>query len=155
MEQTREKVRLWTNSHRQTVLYDDTSAILLDVASGKRLKLNWAALAGFEEKVHPETQEPYLVLLFDDGTQLALVDPGGVAFAPSIANSGPVENLPAVVCLRDFLMLKQRVDHYLYDHPDEPPPRECLNLIMICIATLDGARAVGFDVGDLEGELEK
>ena len=155
MEQTREKVRLWANSHRQTVLYDDTSAILLDVASGKRLKLNWAALAGFEEKVHPETQEPYLVLLFDDGTQLALVDPGGVAFAPSIANSGPVENLPAVVCLRDFLMLKQRVDHYLYDHPDEPPPRECLNLIMICIATLEGARAAGFDVGDLEGELEK
>jgi len=155
MEQTRDKVRLWANSHRQTVLYDDTSAILLDVASGKRLKLNWAALAGFEEKVHSETQEPYLVLLFDDGAQLALVDPGGVAFAPSIANSGPVENLPAVVCLRDFLMLKQRVDHYLYDHPDEPPPRECLNLIMICIATLDGARAAGFDVGDLEGELEK
>jgi len=155
MEQTRDKVRLWANSHRQTVLYDDTSAILLDVASGKRLKLNWAALAGFEEKIHPETQEPYLVLLFDDGAQLALVDPGGVAFAPSIANSGPVENLPAVVCLRDFLMLKQRVDHYLYDHPDEPPPRECLNLIMICIATLDGARAAGFDVGDLEGELEK
>jgi hypothetical protein len=28
-------------------------------------------------------------------------------------------------------------------------------MIMICIATLDGARAVGFDVGDLEGELEK
>ncbi len=26
---------------------------------------------------------------------------------------------------------------------------------MICIATLDGARAVGFDVADLEGELEK
>ena len=155
MEQTRDKVRLWANSHRQTVLYDDPSAILLDVASGKRLKLNWAVLAGFQEKVHPETQDPYLVLLFDDGTQLALVDPGGVAFAPSIANSGPVENLPAVVCLRDFLMLKQRIDHYLYDHPDEPPPRECLNLILICIATLDGARAVGFDVGDLEGELEK
>jgi hypothetical protein len=47
------------------------------------------------------------------------------------------------------------VDHYLYDHPDEPPPRETLNLIMICIATLDGARSVGFDVSDLEGELEK
>jgi hypothetical protein len=30
-----------------------------------------------------------------------------------------------------------------------------LDLIMICIATLDGARAAGFDVGDLEGELEK
>jgi hypothetical protein len=93
--------------------------------------------------------------LFDNGTQIALVDPGGVAFAPSAVNSGPVENLPPVVCLRDYFTLKQRVDHYLYDHPDDPPPRECLNLIMICIAILDGARAVGFDVGDLEGELEK
>lgn len=145
----------WAASHRQAVLYDDDSAVLLDVASGKRLKLDWSALAGFEEKVHPESGEFYLVLLFDDGTQLALVDPGGIAFSPSIANSGPVENLPAVVCLRDYHLLKQRVDHYLYDHPDEPPPRECLNLMMICIATLDGARAVGFDIGDLEGELEK
>jgi hypothetical protein len=25
---------------------------------------------------------------------------------------------------------------------------------MICIAMLDGARQVGFDVGDLEGDLE-
>ena len=155
MEQPQEKVRAWAASRSHVVLYDDDSAVLVDVASGKRLKLDWAALAGFEEKVHPETQDQYLVLLFDDGTQLALVDPGGVAFAPSTVHSGPVENLPAVVCLRDFLMLKQRVDHYLYDHPDQPPPRECLNLIMICIATLDGARAVGFDIGDLEGELEK
>lgn len=145
----------WTANHRQAALYDEDSAVLLDVASGKRLKLDWSALAGFEEKIHPETNEPYLVFLFDDGTQLALVDPGGVAFAPATTNSGPVDNLPAVVCLRDYHLLKQRVDHYLYDHPDEPPPRECLNLIMICIATLDGARAVGFDVGDLEGELEK
>jgi hypothetical protein len=28
-------------------------------------------------------------------------------------------------------------------------------MMMICIATLDGARAVGFDIGDLERELEK
>jgi hypothetical protein len=155
MDEAREKARLWADSHREAVLYDDTDAILFDVASGKRLKLDWSALARYEEKIHPETHEPYLVLLFDDGTQIALVDPGGVAFAPSTVNSGPVENLPAVVCLRDLLMFKQRVDHYLFDHADDAPPRECLNLVMICIAILDGARAVGFDVGDLEGELEK
>jgi hypothetical protein len=155
MEQARSIVRLWAERHRQAVLYDDDSAILLDVASGKRLKIAWPALVSYEEKIHPETEDAYIVLLFDVGTQLALVDPGGVAFAPSTVNSGAVENLPAVVCLRDLLMMKQRVDHFLYDHPDAPPPRECLNLIMICIATLDGARAVGFDVGDLEGELEK
>jgi hypothetical protein len=112
-------------------------------------------VTAWEEKTHSETGDVYPVLLFENGAQIALVDPGGVAFAPSIENSGPVENLPPVVCLRDYLVLKQRVDHYLYDHPDEPPPRECLDLIMICIATLDGARAVGFDVGDLEGALEK
>ena len=44
---------------------------------------------------------------------------------------------------------------YLHAHQDEPPPRECLDLVMICIAILDGARLVGFDVSDLEGELDK
>jgi len=153
--QWKSKVVHWTENHKHVVLYDDESSTLLDIASGKRLKISWRDVTEVEEKVHPETGESYLVLLFEDGTQIALVDPGGVAFAPSTVNSGPVKDLPPVVCLKDFLTLKQRVDHYLYDHPDEAPPRECLDMIMICIATLDGARAVGFDVGDLEGELEK
>jgi hypothetical protein len=59
-----------------------------------------------------------------------------------------------VVCLKDFFTLKGRVDHYLRDHADEAPPRECLDMMMICIAILDGARAVGFDVGDLEQQLD-
>jgi hypothetical protein len=145
----------WLSTHKHAVLYDEESASLLDVASGKSLRLNWRELTSFEEKVHPETKENYLVLLIENGTQIALVDPGGVAFAPSTKNTGPLQNLPPVVCLRDFLTLKQTVDHHLYDHPDQPLPRECLDMIMICIATLDGARAVGFDVGDWEGELEK
>lgn len=148
-------VRGWADLHNHAVLYDDETATLLDVSSGKSLKLPWRDVAAFEEKVHPETKDRYLVLLFESGKQIALVDPGGVAFAPATENSGPVKELLPVVCLKDFLTLKQRVDHYIYDHPDEPPPRECLDMIMICIATLDGARAVGFDVGDLEGELEK
>lgn len=152
---TRSLVGQWSDQHGHAVLIDDESSTLLDVASGKRVKLSWDDVKAFEEKIHPETGDRYLVLLFESGKQIALVDPGGVAFAPSTENCGPLENLPAVVCLRDFFTLKQRVDHYLYDHPDEPPPRECLDMIMICIATLDGARAVGFDVGDLEGELEK
>jgi hypothetical protein len=154
-DRTKVAVRGWADAHKHAVLYDDETATLLDVSSGKSLKIPWSDVTAFEEKVHPETGDRYLVLLFESGKQIALVDPGGVAFAPSTENSGAVSNLPSVVCLRDFRTLKQRVDHHLYDHPDEPPPRECLDLIMICIATLDGARAVGFDVGDLEGELEK
>jgi hypothetical protein len=148
-------VREWAEMHAHAVLYDDENGTLLDVSSGKNLKLPWRDVAAVEEKIHPDNGDRYLVLLFESGKQIALVNPGGIAFAPSTKNSGPVSDLPPVVCLRDFRTLKERVDHHLYDHPDEPPPRECLDLIMICIATLDGARAVGFEVGDLEGELEK
>ena len=155
VEQTKAKVRAWTETHRRAVLYDEESSSLMDVTSGKSIRLPWQEVKAFEEKVHPETKDNYLVLLFENGTQVALVDPGGIAFAPSTENSGPVRDLPPVVCLKDFFTLKGRVDHYLYGHPDEPPPKEVLDLVMICIATLDGARAVGFDVGDLEGELEK
>jgi hypothetical protein len=155
IDPARSKVCAWTDAHKHAVLYDDESASLFDVASGKTVRLSWRDLTAFEEKTHPETGEAYLILLFESGRQLVLVDPGGVAFAPSTENSGPVDGLPSVMCLRDFITLKQRVDHYLYEHAEEPPPRECLDLIMICIATLDGARAVGFNVGDLEGELEK
>jgi hypothetical protein len=155
MDREKLKVQAWAEKHREAVLYDDESSKLLDVVSGKSVRIRWGAVKALVEKVHPETKDNYLVLLFENDTQIALVDPGGVAFAPSTENTGPLQDLPPVVCLRDFHTLKQRVDHYLYDHPDEPPPRETLNLIMICIATLDGARAVGFDVADLEGELEK
>jgi hypothetical protein len=153
-ENFRNKIRRWCDSHQRAALYDDEKSTLLDVKSVKTVKIQCAELKAFEEKVHPETEDVYLVLLFESGKQIALVDPGGVAFAPSTVNSGPVENLPPVVCLGDFLTLKQQVDHYLHDHPDDLPPRECLNMVMICIAILDGARDVGFEVGDFEGELE-
>jgi hypothetical protein len=155
VDQAKARLRAWVETHRNVVLFDEESSSLLDVTSGKTTALPWQELKAFEEKVHPETGGDYLVLLFENGTQVALVDPGGIAFAPSTENTGPLRDPPPVVCLKDFLTLKGRLDHYLYDHPDEPPPKEALDLVMICIATLDGAQAVGFDVADLEGELEK
>jgi len=155
LEEARAKVKKWTEGHRQAVLYDDEQGTVLDVASGKGLAVRWRDLIAFEEKIHPETQGIYLVLMYEDGRQIALVDPGGIAFAPAEANTGVRQDLPRVVCLRDFQTLKQQIDHYLYAHQDERPPAECLDMVMICIAILDGARAVGFDVGEMEGELDK
>lgn len=155
VEQAKVRVAEWVQKHRHAVLYDGESSTLLDVASGKSIHLPWREFKAFEEKVHPETKDNYLILLFENGNQIALTDPGGVAFAPLQANSGPLRDLPRVVCLKDFHTLEQRIDHYLHDHRDEPPPKECLDLVMICIAILDGARAVGFDVGELEEELDK
>jgi hypothetical protein len=153
--EARAKVQAWADAHRHAVLYDDQTGALLDVFSGKRTTIEWKAFKALEERRHPETNDTYLVLLFENGTQIALVDPGGVAFAPLEVNTGPLRDLPRVTCLRDFYTLKQRLDHFLYAHGDEPPPRECLELVMISIAILDGARAVGFAVGDLEEELDK
>ncbi len=155
IEQAKRKVRVWCEAHKQAVLYDEQSATVLDVASGKSTRLPWRDLTDFEEKIHPETKDSYLVLLWENGKQIALVDPGGVAFAPSTENTGVLQDLPPVVCLKDYFTLKSRVDHFLFDHRDDAPPKECLDLVMICIATLDGARAVGFDIGDLERDLEK
>jgi len=155
VDQAKAKLRAWVETHRHVVLFDEESSSLMDVTSGKTIRLPWQDVRAFEEKVHPETKDNYLVLLLENGTQIALVDPGGIAFAPSTENTGPLPDLPPVVCLKDFFTLKGRVDHYLYDHRDEPPPKEVLDLVMICIATLDGARTVGFEVGDLESELEK
>jgi hypothetical protein len=155
LTKARPAVQRWAAAHPHALLYDDEDATLHDVASGKTLKLPWRDLTAFEEKTHPETGDQYYVLLFENGSQIALVDPGGLAFAPSSENSGPVQGLPAVVCLADFFTLKARVDHYLQEHPSEPPPRECLEMIMICIAILDGARAIGISVGDLEAELDE
>jgi hypothetical protein len=154
-ERAKARARSWVEAHRQVVLYDEESSSLMDVASGKSIRLPWQDVQALEEKTHPETKDKYLVILFENGNQIALVEPGGIAFAPVTVNTGSLRDLPPVVCLKDFHTLKQRIDHYLYAHRDEAPPKECLDLVMICIATLDGARAVGFDVADLERELEK
>lgn len=155
VDQAQRKLAAWVERHPQAALYDGESAALLDVFSGKSVRVPWRELHAFEEKIHPETKDAYLVLRFEDGRQIALADPGGVAFAPSTVNTGPLGDLPPVVCLRDFATLKQRIDHYLFEHRDDAPPKECLALVMVSIAILDGARAAGFGVGDLEGELEK
>lgn len=155
IEEGKSKLAGWVRKHRHVVLYDEQASTLLDVASGKTVHLPWGEVKAFEEKTHPETQDTYLVLLFENGGQIALVDPGGVAFSPSEVNTGPLRDLPPAVCLRDFHTLKQRVDHYLYEHQEKAPPRECLDLVTVCIAILDGARRVGFTVGDLEEELDR
>jgi len=148
------KMEHWVRSHADIVLYDPVEQTLMDVASGKTLRFPWRDVEAVEEKTHPETGEPYLVFQLSSGVQLVLVDPGGVAFAPSEVNTGSLHGLPQVVCLRDVGVLMQRVEHQLADHPDDPVPREILDAVMLCIAILDGAREVGFEVGDLEKALD-
>jgi hypothetical protein len=137
-----------------SVIYDAASASLLDVASGKVLALDWGSVTAVEERLDQATRRPYLAIRRDDGTEFALTD-AGLAFAPATAATGPLEGLPRAVCLRDLAGAEARLAHFLLDHPGEPPSREHVALFLFCLATVDGARAVGLDVSPEERRLER
>lgn len=124
---------------------------LLEPGTGKDLKFKWDDLDKVEERKTPLRTSPYLLLLFRDQRQVALADVG-FAFAPSIANTGPLPDLPPTLCFRDFRHLSQGIEQLLSD--EEGREKEALGAILLCIALLDGARAVGLDVSREERHLD-
>lgn len=147
-------VREYCAKHAQAVLFDETGETLFDVAGAKTLPLRLDDVAAVEARTNQVTQVPYLLLRYSDGHELALSDVG-IAFAPRITQTGPIEELPAVSCLRDYATLVGRIEHELYGHFDQPPTRETVRVVLMCIAILDGARTVGFDVDRETGRLEE
>ncbi len=137
-----------------SVLLDATGPALLDLSSGKTLPLDLAGVAAVEERTDAETGRPYLAIQRDDGAEIAIMD-AGVAFPPSTAATGPLAGLPRAVCFRDLAGAEAQLMHFLLDHPGEPPERTHVDLFMFLLATVDGARAAGFDVSAEERRLER
>ena len=133
-------------------MWDGPSWTLLDVSSGKSLRLDPKRVAQAVEKL--AHGEPYVVVVLDDGRQFALA-PSGIAFPPVYDNSGPLAGMPEVVCFRDFNAVAGQAEHALFEHPDEKPSRELLDLLRYCIALVDGARAIGFAVDREEQKVER
>jgi hypothetical protein len=129
---------------------DGKAARLLEPGSGKDLRLRWEELVQVEERSNPLRRSPYLVLLFQDGRQLALADVG-FAFAPGTVHTGPLPDLPATFCFADFRHLSQGIEALLAQEGRE---KEALSAILLCIALLDGAREAGLDVAREERRLE-
>jgi hypothetical protein len=134
--------------------YDAGAGLLLDVAAQKTLRLDWTRVAWLEERTDADSERPYLALALGDGASLALADQG-LAFQPLTDSTGPLPGLPRAVCLRDLQAAEGRLTHFLLDHPDDPPERGHLEAFSFCLAVVDGARAVGFDVGPEERRLER
>lgn len=137
-----------------SVLYDDASSTLQDVFSGKILRVDWRRVAGVQERTDAVTRRPYLALRLEPGLELAVAD-AGIAFPPATSATGPLEGLPAAVCFRDLAAAEGRLSHFLLEHPGEPPQREHVGLLLFCLAVVDGARRVGFDVSAEERRLER
>jgi hypothetical protein len=130
---------------------DGKGARLLEPGSRKELRLRWDDLARVEERSSSMRTAPYLVLLFQDGRQVALADVG-FAFAPSTVNTGPLPDLPATFCFADFRHLSQGIETILSHEGRE---REALSAVLFGIALIDGARAVGLDVAQEERRLDR
>ena len=137
-----------------SVLYDAATSTLLDVASGKALALDWARVARVEERSDADTRRPYCAILLESGSELAVADQG-LVFPPVTAGTGPLDGLPRAVCFRDLAAAEGRLEHFLVDHPGEKPERGHVSLFLLCLAIVDGARAVGFDVAPEERRLER
>ena len=147
------KIRAHCAKAPPSVLFDEPASLLMDVSSGKTLGVDLPALAQVEERINGESLKPYLLLVYGDGRQLALAEVG-IAFAPDFKNTGPLPELPPVVCFRDYASLLVRLKHELYGHADRPPSKDAVKLLMMCIAIVDGARLQRFEVGREEKELE-
>jgi hypothetical protein len=148
----KEKVLEFTRRPLSAVvaMEDPHGARLYEPGSNKELAVIWDELDQVEEKKNAQRSAPYLLLVFQDGRQLALADVG-FAFAPSTVNTGPLPDLPPVLCFRDFRQLTSGACGLLSEKDRE---REALAAVMVCIALLDGARAVGLAVDREEPQLE-
>ena len=140
------------NPGRFALLPDDDGrgAQLLEAGTGKTLRVRWDEIAFAAVKQNPVRPAPYLVLVFAGGRQVALADVG-FAFAPSTASTGPLPDLPATFCFRDFRHLAFGAEALLGEEGRE---REAVAAVLLGIALLDGARAAGLDVSREERELE-
>ena len=129
---------------------DGKGVRLLESGTGKELRIRWGEIVQVEERVSPLRPAPWLVLLFEDGRQVALADIG-FAFAPSTIHTGPLPDLPPTFCFADFRHLSQGIEALLAEEGRE---KEALGAILACIALLDGARAAGLDVAREERRLD-
>jgi hypothetical protein len=146
-------LKRWCAGNPQVVLYDENSATLIDLFSSKPLKLEMPRIQDFVEKTASDTGEGYLLIVYDDGRQLALAQ-AGIAWPPDPRNLPVPLALPPVVCWRDFHNVANQAGHVVEAHPDEPPSREVLHMLLYCIALLDGARAIGFETAREEQRIE-
>ena len=140
------------NPGRFALLPDDDGrgVRILEAGTGKALGVRWDEVAEAVVRQSPMRPAPYLVLVFADGRQVALADVG-FAFAPSTASTGPLPDLPATFCFRDFRHLASGAESLLSEEGRE---REAVAAVMLAIALLDGARAAGLDVSREERELD-
>jgi len=116
---------------------------VLELYSGKGLKVGGSTVSAVEERNNSANPaETYVILLFDSGRQVVF-SKQGLAFPPDFSNTGELSLPNQVYCFQDFKNLMNQLRHVA---AEADRSREALQIIMVLIALLDGARAVGLAV---------
>lgn len=142
-------LRTYVAKHRMTFELLEPKgepAVLVERLSGKRLTFDPRAIVALEEATDNMKGGKYVRLALDDGRSFALAGIG-LVFAPSFVNTGPLEDCPPTACFVDFEKIYGHLEHLV---TEEDRGREALQTVMVLIAYLDGARAIGLDVGEDE-----
>lgn len=130
---------------------------IVESFSKKTLSFSYGQVERVEEARSPQTQTRYLRVMLDDGRAFALAGVG-IVFSPSFTSTGPLPECPPTASFRDFEKLFRHLSHVVDEHHDGHE-LEALQVFNVLLAFLDGARALGLDVGPeerrLEGVLEK
>lgn len=127
---------------------------LVEVASGKPLRLVAEAIESIETRKNWNSGAEYLALQFLEHPPLALADAGFV-FALDVTNTGPLEGAPPTMSFRDYRKLFAHLQHRIAEPQTPQTRREALDISLVLIASLDGARAVGLPTQAEEGELDQ
>lgn len=129
---------------------DDDALSLIEVGTGKQFSFDLKNVVQHRLTPHPQGLHDYLNLVFENGLEIALCH-AGIAFSPSFVSTGPLPDAPPVTCLADYYALQNNLDQIRLDPTRKP---EALLLFQVLISVLDGAKAVGLDVGREEEELD-
>jgi hypothetical protein len=158
-----EAIRTWIQRHRFSfeLLEDPKNATapvtVLEKETGKGLSFPLGAVARLEEDRDSVRGGSYLRVVLEDGRSFALTGVGFV-FAPSFVSTGPLPDCPPVASLVDFRRLFGHLEHLVTD-VSAGHEAEALQVILVLIAFIDGARQIGLAVSDeermLDAELKK
>ncbi len=125
--------------------------MLEEVTSGKRLGLTYGQIKQWRRHANAEGLIDYLNIVFEDNREVILCH-SGFAFAPISVDPEIIGNdLPPVVCLQDYGRIQQHLEH-LHQHPESR--LESIKTLMILLSILEGARQIGFDIGEEERSAE-
>ncbi len=135
----------WLKSHPGPFSFreEGEDLAILEAFSGKTLTLRGASVQAVEERVNSvQSGETYVIVMLATGHQVVF-SAQGFAFPPDFSSTGPLSLPNPVYCMQDYHQLMNRLRHIA---AEADRGREALEIIMVLIALLDGAKAVGIGV---------